>query len=149
LIRGNGNSADGEMVNYYLVTPRVLHHDNRRQHHARSSSSPSAASIFAPLSGTLGGRRSRTRTEIHSHGVSQGGPIVPLFLAIPPHPSEPQPPAYEELSPREDRTSIPPTTRTSTNATMLATTPPRIDSLPGANTYNAHATPTTTTPAHT
>lgn len=158
LIRGNGNTADGDIVNYYLITPRVLH-EHQRQHqqrHARSSSSPSAASIFAQGFGQGDrGRRSRTRTETHSSpphprgSDPSGATFVPMFLAIPPlDPSEPQPPAYEDLSPRQERMHISPSTTSAgpgaITGTRMSVTPPRIDSLPVGATIT-----TTTTPGHT
>jgi hypothetical protein len=162
LIRGNGNTADGDVVSYYLITPRVLHEHQRQQQqrHARSSSSPSAASIFAQGFGQGDrGRRSRTRTETqssppHPRGADpSGATFVPMFLAIPPiDPSEPQPPAYEDLSPRQERMTITPSTTSNTTGagsgtitgTRMSVTPPRIDSLPVGAT-----TSTTTTPGHT
>ncbi|KAF9128880.1 hypothetical protein BGW39_004651 [Mortierella sp. 14UC] len=152
LIRGNGSSADGDLVSYYLVTPRVMHeHQRQQQRHARSSSLPSAASIFAQAQRQTGegGRRNRTRTETHSspphpRGSSATTPFVPMFLTIPPNPSEPQPPAYEDLSPREERmNTAAATTSTGTSrgmSTHLSVSPPRIDSLPGATATSASAT---------
>ncbi|KAK3846887.1 MAG: hypothetical protein J3R72DRAFT_432642 [Linnemannia gamsii] len=164
LIRGNGHSADGDLVNYYLVTPRVMHeHQRQQQRHTRSSSSPSAASIFAQAQRQGSGeRRNRTRTETHSspphpRGSSGLTPIVPMFLAIPPSPSEPQPPAYEDLSPRQEQmntssaptatTTVTTSTSTSTSTGMgthLSVSPPRIDSLPGANTTSTSTSSATT-----
>ncbi|KAF9540756.1 hypothetical protein EC957_003774 [Mortierella hygrophila] len=144
LIRGNGNGPDGDIVSYYLITPRVLHEHQRQQQqrHARSSSSPSVATMFAQGYGQgERGRRSRIRTETHSSpphprgADASGGPFVPMFLAIPPlDPSEPQPPAYEDLSPRTERMNTSPASTTNTTSTgaRMSITPRRIDSLPGA-----------------
>ncbi|KAF9126178.1 hypothetical protein BG015_004756 [Linnemannia schmuckeri] len=160
LIRGNGNGPDGDVVSYYLITPRVLHEHQRQQQqrHARSSSSPSAATIFAQGYGQgERGRRSRTRTETHSSPPhprgrdTSGAPFVPMILSIPPlDPSEPQPPAYEDLSPREERMNTSPSVANTTSmdtdrSTRMSVTPPRIDSLP----VGATTTPTpTTAPVH-
>ncbi|KAF9278633.1 hypothetical protein BGZ88_000444 [Linnemannia elongata] len=167
LIRGNGNGPDGDVVSYYLITPRVLHEHQRQQQqrHARSPSAPSVATIFAQGYGQgERGRRSRVRTETHSSpphprgADASGGPIVPMFLTIPPlDPSEPQPPAYEDLSPREERMNTSPASSTNTTSagagtrmsTRLSITPPRVDSLPVPAGATTTFPPATTTPVHT
>ncbi|KAF9922758.1 hypothetical protein FBU30_007131 [Linnemannia zychae] len=130
LIRGNGNGADGEVVSYYLITPRVLHEHQRQQimRHARSSSSPAVGAFFSQ-----GSRRTRTRTEV------QSAPVPPrcqesMVLNIPSIASEPLPPAYEDLSPCEEQHLISEADATSLNHDRMgnANRPPRIDSLPGA-----------------